>query len=264
MKKNINLTSNSVLEQLSVSDLSSANLLEIETSFRLSSKYYRFYHSSAEFLGSLLLGELDSNKKLLLYSTTHLDSSATGRSIIPLIATKKNIISLTSSPYSLAITKNKFDYFKLLDGIVPIPRTIFLEEDIMSIDSYPVIVKPTLECCAKNVNLIHDKDSLIKQYKIINSELKQPVIVQEYVEGLEINVPILRYDNNKYLPLPPTIIVPNSNSQILTEDIIKNGEYHYILPNSEEYPLNYETIRQLQDYSQKNCYSFGFRWIKPN
>ncbi|MBO0430547.1 ATP-grasp domain-containing protein [Vagococcus fluvialis] len=248
-ENNINFKSSSLLEQLSVSDLSSKDLLEIETGFRLSCNHYRFFHSSAEFLGALLLGELDTEKKLLIYATSHIDSSVIGRSILPLLASKNNMVNLTSSPYSLAISKNKFDYYKILDGLVPLPKTLILSENKKYLGDFPVIIKPSLECCAKNVNLAYCEEDVIKFCKSITSELQQNVIIQEYIDGIEINVPILKYEENNYLPLPATIIVPNSPEIFLNEQTIKNGDYHYIVPGTQEYPLDEKMINKINNYA---------------
>ncbi|MGX7264548.1 ATP-grasp domain-containing protein [Enterococcus crotali] len=246
--ENINMLSASVSEQISVSDLSYKDLLQIETNFRMSCEYYRFYHSAAEFLGSILLGELDVEKKLLLYATTHIDKTNNGRSVLPLIANKQNVISLTGDTYALTITKNKHDYFRILEGIVPIPVTYKYEENKEYLLKYPAIVKPTLECCAKGVTLVSNFNELVKECEKLTNNLNQNIIIQEFIDGIEINVPILKM-NEEYLPLPPTVIAPNNNCDILTEKIIKEKNYHYIEPKDQGYPLTSDIIKLVHKYS---------------
>ncbi|MTD42083.1 ATP-grasp domain-containing protein [Erwinia sp. CPCC 100877] len=249
-QESVNILSENYLEQISVSDLSSANLLDIENGFRIASEHYRFYHSSAEFIGSLLLNELPSDKQLLIYTTTHIDNSVSGRSFLPLLANKHNCISLSGNPYTLAITKNKKDYFKLLVDEVPIPTT-YENKDLKKItqNDFPLIVKPSLECCAKNVSIVYSKKELEQATIEITKELQQPVVIQKYIPGIEINVPIL-YTHGEYIPMPPTIIFSEDPEQsILTEETIKKQTYSYQVPSEEDYPLRDKQIEELHNFA---------------
>ena len=67
--------------------------------------------------------------------------------------------------------------------------------------AYPLIVKPKNEAVSYGIEVVHDEESLRRAANVIFESFAQPVLVEQYIEGREINVGLL--GNNPPEALPP-------------------------------------------------------------
>lgn len=67
--------------------------------------------------------------------------------------------------------------------------------------TYPMIVKPKNEAVSFGLKIVHDEEELRAAAKVIFDEYQQPVLVEQYIEGREVNVGLL--GNN-----PPEVFLP--------------------------------------------------------
>ncbi|MHC4327870.1 MAG: ATP-grasp domain-containing protein [Planctomycetota bacterium] len=74
-------------------------------------------------------------------------------------------------------------------------------EDELPDLKFPLIVKPKNEAVSFGIQIIRNQDELRNGVKAVIDEFKQPVLVEEYIEGKEINVGLI--GNN-----PPEIFTP--------------------------------------------------------
>lgn len=125
---------------------------------------------------------------------------------------------------SLSLCKNKFNSKQILkyNGI-NVPNNVYFDkvEDNYNINlNFPVIVKPIAEDGSIGI----DEDSIIEDEKLLNEKIrfvikkyKQPVIVEEYIEGREFNVAIL--EEKSFIDLPISEIdfssMPNNYKKIV-------------------------------------------------
>ncbi len=66
---------------------------------------------------------------------------------------------------------------------------------------YPVIVKPRNEAASFGLKIVHDDDSLKTAISELLEEYKQPALVEEFIEGREVNVGILGNHPPQALPV---------------------------------------------------------------
>jgi D-alanine-D-alanine ligase len=57
--------------------------------------------------------------------------------------------------------------------------------------NYPLIVKPKNEAVSFGIQIVYNQDELRKGIKTVIDKFKQPVLVEEYIEGKEINVGLI-------------------------------------------------------------------------
>ncbi len=112
----------------------------------------------------------------------------------------------------------------------------------------PYIVKPSQEGSSLGIAVIFDEKKLITAIKTacsIEPTKKQPVLVEEKIEGMEFSCIILRdYQNNTLLPLPPTEIIPEENSHFF------NYEQKYMPGRANKFTpprCKKELIKKIQD-----------------
>jgi len=67
--------------------------------------------------------------------------------------------------------------------------------------NYPMIVKPKNESVSFGLKIVHNEDELREAAKIIFAEFQQAVLVEQYIEGREINVGLI--GNNPPEAFPP-------------------------------------------------------------
>ncbi len=66
---------------------------------------------------------------------------------------------------------------------------------------YPVIIKPKMEAVSLGIQIIRDKNSLMQAITNLVEEFKQPVLVEEFIQGREFAVGLLGNRDPEILPI---------------------------------------------------------------
>lgn len=136
-----------------------------------------------------------------------------------------NIPYLGSRVYASAASMDKTYTKKMLraHGIM-VPKDIVLQPSVI-VDlhafeivlteqglRYPLVVKPESEGSSLGISIINTSAELsdaVNKAWFLNPDAPQNAIIEEYIDGMEFSCILLRdYQNNSWLPLPPTEIVP--------------------------------------------------------
>lgn len=95
------------------------------------------------------------------------------------------------------------DILVSLGIMVPIGKVITPEEaDDWTL--FPAIVKPSREHCSLTItekSVVYDPSSLKLQIQLVNDELKQPALVEDFIDGREFRVSVWNNDPPEILPL---------------------------------------------------------------
>jgi D-alanine-D-alanine ligase len=81
--------------------------------------------------------------------------------------------------------------------------------------SYPLIVKPKNEAVSMGIKIVHNEDELRSAAQVIFDQFNQPVLLEQYIEGREINVGLLGNSPPEALP-PCEIVFGQTGPQIYT------------------------------------------------
>ncbi len=107
--------------------------------------------------------------------------------------------------HSLALDKVVAKMIFKQNGL-PTPDFAVLDEKFEIPDlAYPLIVKPKNEAVSMGIAVVHSDDELRRAAQSILDTFNQPVLVEQYIEGREINVGLL--GNNPPEVFPPCEIV---------------------------------------------------------
>jgi len=143
---------------------------------------------------------------------------------IPAILDYLDIPYTGSNTFSLALALNKALTKKILKAEnIPTPRFQVFTKGNQELDptlSFPLIVKPNREGSAKGINasnVVNTKDALFMKIKEIQELYKQEVLVEEFIEGKELTVGILK---NGKVTILPILEIDFSTCE-------KSGEYFY-------------------------------------
>ncbi len=145
---------------------------------------------------------------------------------IPGILEMLGIPYVGSSPATHAIALDKvLTKMILLQKGLPTPRFVVLEKpdfDISEVEGmhFPLIVKPRDGAVSFGLKVVGDEKELREGVAVIYETFKASTLVEEYIEGSEVNVGLL--GNNPVEAFPPVEIIFNEGEQIHTyEDKVK-------------------------------------------
>jgi D-alanine-D-alanine ligase len=121
--------------------------------------------------------------------------------------------------------------------------------------SYPMIVKPKNEAVSFGLKVVHNEEELRAAAKVIFDEYSQPVLVEQYIEGREVNVGIL--GNNPPEALPPVeLIFSKDGPQIYTyED--KTGRSGRTISHACPAPIGDELLEHAKQIAVKAFNALG-------
>ncbi len=132
-----------------------------------------------------------------------------------------------AGPLALGIALNKPKVKEILSyyGIRTPRHQVFHADDRIELDpklSYPVIVKPSREDASVGISdesVVYSITELKRQVRFIQTEFAQPALVEQYIEGREVNVAII--GNKKPIVLP----ISEIDFSGLTDDMHKIVSY---------------------------------------
>ncbi len=124
-----------------------------------------------------------------------------------------------SSSLALGLCQNKgLTKDVLTANGIPTPkyRVIFNNEEEISGPSFPLMVKPLREDASIGISVesvVHEAAELRARVEYIRETYHQPALVEEYIEGRELNVAILGNDPPQVLPISEILFLNKDTDQ---------------------------------------------------
>lgn len=113
-----------------------------------------------------------------------------------------------ATPLGLANCQSKFLTKKILSSIgILIPKHFYVSEFPFNVPEdirYPMIVKPAFEdgsAGIENDSIVFNEESLRKRIEYIYTSFNQPVLIDEYIDGRELNVSVVGDKEPFILPI---------------------------------------------------------------
>jgi D-alanine-D-alanine ligase len=149
-------------------------------------------------------------------------------------------------------------------GIAVPAGAILAPEAAADWNIFPAIVKPSHEHCSLNIterSVVYDTASLREQIIQVNRELKQPALVEDFIDGREFRVSVWNNDPPEILPVVEMSFAAftDPRRRLCTyESKFASGSEHYrkiesIVPA----PLDYKLLRKLEKKVLKTWKGFG-------
>lgn len=110
----------------------------------------------------------------------------------------------TPDVIELSYSKQKVKEILLQAGITFPDGALLNPENASGWSLFPAIVKPSYGHSSLTLtenSVVFDRDSLVKQIKLLSNELHQPALVEEFINGPEFHVAV--WNNNPPEMLPP-------------------------------------------------------------
>lgn len=129
---------------------------------------------------------------------------------------------------------------------------------------FPAIVKPSLEHCSLTLtekSVVYDTQSLKEQIRKVNLELRQPALVEDFIDGREFHVSV--WNNQSPEMLPPVEMDFSAfreiNKRLCTYDskFTPGSEHYEKIESLVPAPIEEELYARLESESLKAWKGFG-------
>ncbi len=176
----------------------------ISSALKLKGHNVKFIEGSQENLFSYF----KKNRVDLVFNIAEGKNGKFRESEIPAVLDYFNIPYTGSNTFSLALALNKSLTKKILkaEGIPTPAFQLFtkIDEKLDPSLKFPLIAKPNCEGSAKGINksnVVYNEQELYAKVKEIIGNYKQEVLVEEFIEGIELTVGILENGKTSILPI---------------------------------------------------------------
>jgi D-alanine-D-alanine ligase len=217
---------------MSTEYFSESEFEEIVSLFSCLNMNMEFFLNEDEFIRFIL--NRHSLTNLVVYNAAQSGKGAGRKSLIPAFCNLHNIPCTGSNAYVASLCRHKYHVNKLLSAAsFPVPPSWLYINGIQDKDTpsenQKIILKPVYESASIGI----DDDSIIqysgdeKTFAIIYKKqqfLEEPIMLQQFINGFEVEVPVLAY-NGTVIGFPPVGI--SINDTYLLDDQILNYELVY-------------------------------------
>jgi D-alanine-D-alanine ligase len=229
---------------------------EIIAAMRSAGLYVQYFEDELEFIAWHQRGEYDRlpRQHKLVYTFAINGTGPGRRSFIPAYCAREQIPTVNSDTYTSAIDRHKFHCNRLLHTFgLPVPRSWFFDAQTRWFQgkSPPigalVIGKATYEDGSiglTEATIGPFTPQLQDAFAAQSRALQQPVTVQEFITGDEIEVPVIDFEGYQ---VPAPVLLLNSLGKRFVNDVVSydvswRDDYEFTLP-SELAPETIEAAR---------------------
>jgi D-alanine-D-alanine ligase len=158
--------------------------------------------------------------------------------------------------HSLALDKVVAKMIFLQNGIPTPPFAVLTQPGFEEPHlPYPLIVKPKNEAVSMGIQIVQNERELRQATEEIFKKFRQPALVENYIEGREINVGLL--GNNPPEALPPCEIVFGDSGPAIYTIEDKRGKSGRKLQTLCPAPLSEEQTEKAKDIAQRAFIALG-------
>ena len=149
-------------------------------------------------------------------------------------------------------------------GIAVPAGAILTPEEAVNWNIFPAIVKPSHEHCSLTItekSVVYDVESLQQQIILVNNELNQPALVEDFIDGREFRVSVWNNDPPEILPAVEMSFSAFSEPgrRLCTYDskFSSSSEHYRKIESIVPAPLDYKLLRKLEKRVLKTWKGFG-------
>lgn len=243
---------------------------ELITSLQEYGFYVLTYFDSSEFISDYFSNKF-SDTNIIIFEGTQKGIGKARDAFIPAFCDLENIKHTGPNAYVNSICTNKYHWTKLLEcHNISVPKSWRYSCEGWLNNQLPpqntlLISKPCYECASIGIHKesVSELNSSYETYlKKMTKLYNQPMIVQEFISGYEVEVPLIIHHKTPYV-LPPVVLYTADNVMMghhfLDFDDIYASAYHFCLfeeinleynNNLQNEVLKIATILELENYAR--------------
>ncbi len=219
-----------------------------------------------------ILSQGEQEKKQAVINLAQNGTAIGRKSLIPAFCDLLEIQRTGSNAYVVSLCRDKYRSSKILAaGNLPTPQSWLYDFQKGWLGDSPngfvnrIIVKPNYESSSIGIgeeNIGYYDSKFQEKIEHIARKFKQAVIVEEFISGYEVEIPIICLDNVSILSAFPVGIARQGNTmlgdQILSYDIRSKDDYDFYNFNDIDKALSRELVTMAkQAYSLLGIQGFG-------
>lgn len=219
--------------------------------------YHDVSYGEDEFLQKIVSGYFEkfNHRFKIVFNTTGSKRIRSRSTLIPAVCEMIGLQYASNDIWTCSILENKVHANSLLSHYgFPIPSSWFFYPNHGWMNGKPpidrkLIIKPGEESASIGItqkSVGYFSEEFEKMVYEVCHTLNEPVIVQEFINGWEVEVPIL--DLGKIIPLPPMGVELSKNKslndQFLSFDMVFSDNYDYYRFDDINHELS-ETLKQI-------------------
>lgn len=170
-----------------------------------------------------------------------------------------------STPYVLSLTRNKHHCKVIAEnaGLLTPPSAVLFGgvDDFAECVSYPAIVKPIAESSSIGIELgaaiVRTADEARHRAQVVASRYHQPVLVETFIEGIELEIPVVADDAGEMRVFGIAAVAVNHtlpcSCHYLASDSVYDDEYDYIDPPP------FVDLNRVRDLAERGARALGIR-----
>ncbi len=232
VKEETLISSDYKIHSVTTSYLSFSELQEILEFIREFNIYTKVFYNTEDILKEIL----DSDNKINIIFETSSKGNGKGRdALMPAISDLLGIKHVGPNPTVNAICSSKFHWTSILSkNGIKTPKSYFYNNGWITIPEYEkkYILKLNYECASiglfSDSVMINDGNNIDEKAKFLYENFNQAIICQEFIDGYEVEVPIVK-NKNFEIVFPPIGLKINDScklkNKILDYDDIYSDEY---------------------------------------
>jgi D-alanine-D-alanine ligase len=218
-------------------------ILEIVQSLRDLGSYVELFVGEDAFIQAVLNGAIDSvdREQKLIFNLAQSGTGPARKSLVPCFCNLHRLPYCNSDGHVVALLRHKYHATSVLcDHGIPVPRTWLFQENGEWLDGnrppdgLKVIVKPTYEaaCIGLSRDCVRISDSELDAFAHARAHLmRQPLTVQEFIQGYDIDVPVY-FVPNAYAPMAVGVSVNGTRNlcdDFLDYDTLSERSYDFFV-----------------------------------
>lgn len=203
----------------------------------------------------------------LIFNIAEGFGSRNREAMVPCLAELYNIPCTASDAYGMTVNLNKYHTKILVESQgIPTPKSVYFKEldqkvlDSINAIGYPIVLKPNSEGGSMGLSLIYSEKELIEQSRYLIEKFSFDLLVEEYIEGTEITVPVIGNGESSWALGVVTILNEDGtdislydNSLKFEDNVINTLDFKYtdaVKRKLLEYSVNIHRFFDLHDYSR--------------
>ena len=217
--------------------LSDDELMQITKMACAQDIFFRIFTCEDAFIKYVLYEKTNLNR-LIVYNSAQSGTGAGRKSLIPAICQYYHIRYTGSDSYRVSLCRDKWAISTLLKNLsIPTPNSIlfYCGKPLSFVDpDTKYIAKPIHESASigiRSENIFFGRDIPIKYLIKLEKTMQQPLILQEFISGYELEVPVLASRKEIYAFKPVSLYQIEQSQmmgdQILDYDRIYNDDYSF-------------------------------------
>ena len=160
-----------------------------------------------------------------------------------------------NDPELIALSYDKQKVKEILVSLgVTVPYgKVLAPEEAADWTLFPAIVKPSREHCSLTItekSVVYDTSSLQEQIRNVNDELKQPALVEDFIDGREFRVSVWNNDPPEILPLVEmnfsAFSEPHKRLCTYESKFIPGSEHYEKIESLAPVTINKKLLRKLE------------------